>query len=258
MILPGQVNLFNGLELEADRLPDSQREFARVLPAALQEWQTAGYRLIWLRVPIAKSILIETAVEAGFVFHHSQTDYLMLTLALEANTFIPHYATHYIGAGGVVIDDESRILVVSERFRRDRSRPHWKLPGGALHAGEGVAEAAIREVREETGVETEFRHLAAFRHWHGYRFAKSDIYMVCRLAPISTEITKDDHEIEHCIWMPLDEYLSTEQVGAFNKDIVRATLSDTRLTLMALPQHLPGSQEFFAHPDFIPNGPAGP
>ncbi len=257
MIIAGTVNPFQGFEIDPEQLTPDCQQFTTLLPRALAAWTEAGIRLVWLKVPLAKAALIPIAVEHGFEFHHSQTDYLMLTCALEADTFIPHYATHYIGAGGVVIDANRNLLVVSERFRGDRSRPYWKLPGGALHPGENLVAAVMREVQEETGVATTFQHLVAFRHWHGYRFGKSDIYMVCRLAPLSRDIDKDDHEIDHCIWMPLDDYLNHEHVGDFNRALVQAAISGVYLKLTQLPGDLPGQaradrHEFFFHPDFGP------
>ena len=65
-----------------------------------------------------------------------------------ADALIPGYATHFIGAGGVVINEKEEILVVSEKCRRNRNNPAYKLPGGALHAGEHIAEAVTREVLE--------------------------------------------------------------------------------------------------------------
>ncbi len=258
MIIAGTVNAFQGYEIDPDQLTADSQTFDETLPLALKEWADAGLRLVWLKVPLPKAVLIPIAVQHGFEFHHSQTDYLMLTFALEHDAFIPHYATHFIGAGGVVIDEDQNLLVVSERFRGDRSRPYWKLPGGALHPGENLVGAVIREVKEETGVDTCFEHLVAFRHWHGYRFGKSDIYMVCRLAPLSQDISKDDHEIDHCIWMPLDEYLSHEHVGDFNRSLVQAAISGVYLQLTELPGNLPGSarpdrHEFFFHPEFGAN-----
>jgi len=99
------------------------------------------------------------------------------------------------------------------------------LPGGALHPGEHLATAAVREVLEETGVETKFEAVICWRHWHGYRYGKSDIYFICRLSPLTHEIERDDWEIDECLWMPVGEYLQHELVGDFNRAIVEAAIS---------------------------------
>jgi 8-oxo-dGTP pyrophosphatase MutT (NUDIX family) len=53
----------------------------------------------------------------------------------------------------VVLDADGRILLL---HTRDLGNPafgtSWELPGGGLEPGETFAEAAIRELREETGI----------------------------------------------------------------------------------------------------------
>ena len=255
MKLKGVRNRFSGLELNTEQLP-SAVTFAEDLPEAIEEWKKEGLRLVWLKVPLEQADLIPIAVERSFEFHHSAPDYLMLTLSVEPDAFIPHFATHYIGAGGAVIDEDDNLLVVSERHRRDKSHPYWKLPGGALIQGEHLVSAVVREVREETGVEAVFDHLAALRHWHGYRFGKSDIYMVCRLRPKTKEIVKCDLEIEYCRWMPLDEFLNSPDVGDFNRSIVKAAAAEQHLVLRELPGwSQPEINESFFHPgaEFTPS-----
>jgi 8-oxo-dGTP diphosphatase len=56
-------------------------------------------------------------------------------------------------AGAVVRDAGGRLLLV--RRGRPPAEGRWSVPGGRIEPGETAAEAAAREVREETGLEVE-------------------------------------------------------------------------------------------------------
>src|SRR2546421_3418082 len=53
-----------------------------------------------------------------------------------------------VGADVLFRDEAGRILLVDPRYK-----PDWDLPGGMAEANEPPIEAAIREVREELGIE---------------------------------------------------------------------------------------------------------
>ena len=55
-------------------------------------------------------------------------------------------AKKIIAAGGLVFNDENELLMI---FRRGK----WDLPKGKLDEGEDIEECAVREVKEETGLE---------------------------------------------------------------------------------------------------------
>ncbi|MSQ05835.1 MAG: NUDIX domain-containing protein [Dehalococcoidia bacterium] len=251
-ILESSTNPFGGVIPKPAALPGDPQEFRRRLQDSLPAWRAKGFKVVWLEVPTAKAAVIPVAVEAGFEFHHTGHDYLMLTHRLVEGAFVPPYASHYIGAGGVVLNDRSELLVVCERHRATAALS-FKLPGGALQPGEHLVDAVIREVLEETGVRTRFDALVCLRHWHGYRYGKSDIYFVCRLSPLSQDITMQTEEIEECQWMPVGQYLEAGNVSAFNKHIVQAALESPGLA----PIHIDG----FADPEkrefFMPRNPPG-
>lgn len=54
----------------------------------------------------------------------------------------------------VVENDKGEILMI-----RRTDNGNWALPGGAIDLGESVAEAAVRETKEETGIEVEITSL---------------------------------------------------------------------------------------------------
>ena len=56
-----------------------------------------------------------------------------------------------IGSALLVRDEENRILLGQRN--KDPQRGSWVIPGGKIHAFESIAEAAARELQEETGLE---------------------------------------------------------------------------------------------------------
>ena len=223
-LLEFSTNPYNAVVVDVDALPEDGDQFAQRLDLSLDAWRDAQYGYVWLELPIAKSGFIPHAVEQGFHFHHSSRDYLMLGLKLREDVVELPFASHYIGAGGVVVSEANDLLVIREKVQRDNRPRPFKLPGGYIHAGEHLADGVEREVWEETGIRAKFESVACFRHWHANRFGKSDFYFVCRLTPLSFEITLQEEEITEARWMPVDEFLSRDDVYSFNQGIVKVAL----------------------------------
>jgi 8-oxo-dGTP diphosphatase len=55
-----------------------------------------------------------------------------------------------VGSALLVRDEANRVLL--GRRNKDPQRGYWVIPGGKIHAFERIAEAAARELREETGL----------------------------------------------------------------------------------------------------------
>jgi ADP-ribose pyrophosphatase YjhB (NUDIX family) len=64
-----------------------------------------------------------------------------------------------LGAFVTLFDDDGRVLLV-----RRRDFPVWNLPGGQVERNETPWQAAVREAREETGLEIEVRRLTGVYH----------------------------------------------------------------------------------------------
>ena len=56
----------------------------------------------------------------------------------------------WVGIGAIVFRADDVLLVRSSKGSR---RGQWSIPGGAQDAGETIFETAVREVREEAGIE---------------------------------------------------------------------------------------------------------
>jgi 8-oxo-dGTP pyrophosphatase MutT (NUDIX family) len=247
-VLAFSADQFGGVIIDREQLPHDAGAFEGLLSRSLESWRAAGHRLAWLDVPRRYAALIPVAVGARFFFHHANEDDLMLVCRLVEGAFVPTHATHYIGVGGVVLNEREELLVVCERHRRT-AQPYYKLPGGALQPGEHLVDAVLREVLEETGVQAKFESLVCFRHWHGYRYGKSDIYFVCRLSPLSQDLTMQTEEIEECFWMPVADYFASDLVSHFNKRIVRAALASPGVT----PEWIDGYADPARYEFFMPH-----
>jgi 8-oxo-dGTP diphosphatase len=60
-----------------------------------------------------------------------------------------------VGSALIVRDEANRILL--GKRNKDPQRGSWVLPGGKIHAFESIADAAERELEEETGLKVEIQ-----------------------------------------------------------------------------------------------------
>jgi 8-oxo-dGTP pyrophosphatase MutT (NUDIX family) len=107
-------------------------------------------------------------------------------------------------AGGVVLRRmEGRVFVAVVRVRDEI----LALPKGHPYGDETPAEAAQREVREETGLETELvEKLGDVEYWYvrgGKRVRKVVAFFLFRYR--SGNVEDHDHEVEEALWIPLEE-----------------------------------------------------
>lgn len=105
------------------------------------------------------------------------------------------------GAGVVVIDRGRVLLIWRHRFITDTWG--WEIPGGMVGAGEPPAEAAAREVEEETGWRTSrpLRLLTSTRPMPG--LVASQHYIFRAHTAVYLGPPADGFESERVAWVPL-------------------------------------------------------
>ena len=83
----------------------------------------------------------------------------------------------------------------------------WALPKGTPQAGETLEETALRETREETGLEVEIEQpISSIRYFFvrgRTRFAKTVHFFLMR--PVGGDLSLHDHEFDEVLWWPLEE-----------------------------------------------------
>ncbi len=67
----------------------------------------------------------------------------------------------WLGVSGVVENENGEWLVVKKTYSGLKGR--WSLPAGFVQEGETIDEAAVREVKEETGIDCYVKGLIGFR-----------------------------------------------------------------------------------------------
>jgi ADP-ribose pyrophosphatase YjhB (NUDIX family) len=130
-------------------------------------------------------------------------DYLDDPDAPEANSLVPSVNVGVINEGGEVL------------LIRRTDNENWALPGGAMDIGETIADAGVRETREETGIDCEIVRLVGVytnpRHVMHYT-SNDEVRQECSLVfaarPTGGEPTTSS-ESREVRWVPpseIDEY----------------------------------------------------
>lgn len=106
-----------------------------------------------------------------------------------------------VAVGAVVVHDDHLLLV---RRGRGVAAGRWSLPGGRVEAGELLAEATGRELREETGLEGVCGPLVGVveRFAEDHHFVILD-HRVTLLDPTAAPVAGDD--AAEVAWVPLHD-----------------------------------------------------
>lgn len=126
----------------------------------------------------------------------------------ETLRFLREQVARPASAGIIVKDEQDRVLLVKAHYKN-----YWSFPGGWIEAGQTPVEAAIRELKEETGLEVspESVNLAfvanrSSKYFQSYNF----IFRSLQVIDSNSEIVLQPEEIAQCRFVPLEEVLDDD------------------------------------------------
>ncbi|KAI8435911.1 hypothetical protein MSG28_004095 [Choristoneura fumiferana] len=189
-LFQGEKDRFKGITVDTSKETWEPTTFPTILDKSIEAWRSNGNRCVWFKVNIKNSVLVPLLAQKGFNFHHARDDFVMMYKWLPT-------------------DSEPNLPPASYTN---------------LGVGEDLIAAAVREVKEETGVDADFQSLVTFRHTHNMMFGNSDIYVLLMMKALSQEITISQREVKQCKWMDIEEYTNHEHVHEFNRFVVHKAL----------------------------------
>lgn len=132
-----------------------------------------------------------------------RTDYYNDPNAPRPNSVVP-------SASAIVTDEHGRILLIK---RRDNTL--WALPGGGHEIGETIEQTAVREVKEETGLDVEVTGLSGIytSPHHVVAFTDGEVrqqFSLCFTTAVRGGALAIDHESTDIAWTDPDKIVDLD------------------------------------------------
>ncbi|MGZ8164371.1 MAG: NUDIX hydrolase [Methylobacter sp.] len=124
-----------------------------------------------------------------------------------------------IGVGGIVFNNQDQVLII--RRNQPPAMGLWSIPGGKLEAGESLADACKREIKEETGLDTEIKNIVAVveRRIEGFHYVIIDYLAL--LADQADLLPIAQSDVSEAKWINLEQLNDYELVIGLAEIITR-------------------------------------
>jgi len=131
-----------------------------------------------------------------------------------------------ISAGGVAFRKRKNQIEVALISVGDNNR--WQLPKGIVDKGESTEDAAVREVREEAGIDTDIvERIDKVEYWYFWneddqrvRYHKFVYFYLLRYK--SGDVRDHDDEVNEARWVEIDEAITLLAFNSEKKTVEKA------------------------------------
>lgn len=134
----------------------------------------------------------------------------------------------------LIIDSKNRalILTLGKHLKYPEKSYLPDLPGGIVDAGESELAAAVREAREECGIQLKGAHITlAYTNTTYYEQENKSVTKLLYIAHLEdTPLIKLSWEHSNYAWIPIDE-LSSVDLRGFFKEAIEYSMSNHLITV---------------------------
>ncbi|MFM9329353.1 NUDIX hydrolase [Paenibacillus mesotrionivorans] len=124
---------------------------------------------------------------------------------------------HIVSAAAIVINDKNELLLIKG------PRRGWEMPGGQVEVGESISDAAIRETKEESGIDIEIIRFCGI-----FQNVGNSICNTLFLAkPVGGELIQTPESLESGFF-PIEEALEKVTWKDFRKRIEYCLKTETQ------------------------------
>lgn len=133
-----------------------------------------------------------------------------------------------VTVGCFILNDQKEILLVKSYKWPGK----WVVMGGHIELGETIADAAVRETKEEVGLDIQFVRVievAEFVFDPNFHDKKHFIGLQCECKLVGDQNPKlDDNEIQEARWFSLSEATKLENILSVTRNTISKILSENK------------------------------